>query len=36
MLCAHCIGIDIISFHYENMPIQMYWKFYNPKMKIFR
>ena len=22
--------------HYENMPIQMYWKFYNQKMKIFR
>ena len=22
--------------HYENMPIQMYWKFYIQKMKIFR
>ena len=22
--------------HYENAPIQMYWKFYNQKMKIFR
>ena len=22
--------------HYEDMPIQMYWKFYHQKMKIFR
>ena len=22
--------------HYENMPIQIYWKFYYQKMKIFR
>ena len=22
--------------HYENMPIQKYWKFYHQKMKIFR
>ena len=22
--------------HYENMPIQIYWKFYNQKMEIFR
>ena len=22
--------------HYENMPIQIYWKFYHQKMKIFR
>ena len=22
--------------HYENMPIQMYWKFSHQKMKIFR
>ena len=22
--------------HYENMPIQMYWKLYNLKRKIFR
>ena len=22
--------------HYENTPIQMYWKFYHQKMKIFR
>ena len=34
-------GMDAIlilpSFpHYENMPIQMYWKFYNQKRKIFR
>ena len=21
--------------HYENKPIQIYWKFYHPKMKIF-
>ena len=24
------------GFHYENMPIQKYWKFYHQKMKIFR
>ena len=23
-------------FHYESMPIQIYWKFYDQKMKIFR
>ena len=23
-------------FHYENMPIQIYWEFYHQKMKIFR
>ena len=23
------------SNHYENMPIQIYWKFYHQKMKIF-
>ena len=22
--------------HYENMPIQIYWKFYHQKLKIFR
>ena len=22
--------------HYENTPIQLYWKFYHQKMKIFR
>ena len=22
--------------HYENKPIQLYWKFYHQKMKIFR
>ena len=22
--------------HYENMPIQIYWKFYHQKMKIFQ
>ena len=26
----------ITSKHYENMPIQIYWKFYHQKMKIFR
>ena len=25
-----------IAYHYENMPIQIYWKFYHQKMKIFR
>ena len=25
-----------LVFHYENMPIQLYWKFYHQKMKIFR
>ena len=25
-----------ICHHYENMPIQMLWKFYHQKMKIFR
>ena len=24
------------SLHYENMHIQIYWKFYHQKMKIFR
>ena len=24
------------SYHYENTPIQIYWKFYHQKMKIFR
>ena len=28
--------IDIPLMHYENMPIQIYWKFYHQKMKIFR
>ena len=27
---------SIRSTHYENMPIQIYWKFYNLKRKIFR
>ena len=26
----------LLYHHYENMPIQIYWKFYNQKMKIFR
>ena len=25
-----------MSIFYENMPIQIYWKFYHQKMKIFR
>ena len=25
-----------LKFHYENMPIQIYWNFYHQKMKIFR
>ena len=25
-----------IVYHYENMPIQIYWNFYHQKMKIFR
>ena len=29
--------VSRISFlHYENIPIQIYWKFYHQKMKIFR
>ena len=24
------------AYHYENMPIQIYWKFYHQKMKILR
>ena len=24
------------AYHYKNMPIQIYWKFYHEKMKIFR
>ena len=24
------------TYHYENKPIQIYWKFYHQKMKIFR
>ena len=30
----HCL--PLINFtHYENTPIQIYWKFYHQKMKIF-
>ena len=25
-----------IAIHYKNMPIQIYWKFYHQKIKIFR
>ena len=43
-LCIHWAAIRIyaqpqmyqIYTHYENMPIQNYWKFYNQKSKIFR
>ena len=28
--------VAILALHYENMPIQIYWKFYNQKRKIFR
>ena len=28
--------LSILWNHYENMPIQIYRKFYHPKMKIFR
>ena len=24
------------KYHYENMPIQIYWKLYHQKMKVFR
>ena len=27
---------DYWKSHYENMPIQIYWKFYHQKMKLFR
>ena len=31
------IGQNILfPIHYENTPIQIYWKFYHQKMKIFR
>ena len=30
----HCNTANAI--HYENIPIQIYWKFYYQKMKIFR
>ena len=29
-------ALNIDFFHYENMPIQIYWKFYHQKVKIFR
>ena len=28
--------LHLIHHHYENTPIQMYWKFYDQKRKIFR
>ena len=27
---------EMLFCHYENKPIQIYWKFYHQKMKIFR
>ena len=30
------VGFSCFTLHYENMPIQIYWKFYNQKLKIFR
>ena len=27
---------NLLGRHYENMPIQIYWKFYHQKLKIFR
>ena len=27
---------DVTEIHYENMPIQIYWKFYHEKLKVFR
>ena len=34
--CNKSIVHETHHFHYENMPIQICWKFYYPKMKIFR
>ena len=31
-----CSGAQCICTHYENMPIQIYWKVYHQKMNIFR
>ena len=41
---SHCAGLNksvhmymlIWFLYYENKPIQIYWKFYQQKMKIFR
>ena len=30
------MNIYALKWHYENMPIQIYWKFYHQKMKIFQ
>ena len=27
---------EMSAYHYENKPIQIYWKFYHQKLKIFR
>ena len=29
-------GLEILSLHNANTPIQIYWKFYHHKLKIFR
>ena len=34
-LNAYSFEISAVKSHYENMPIQIYWKFYHQKMKHF-
>ena len=34
-LTFHANCLRAWNIHYENMPIQIYWKFYHQKMKIF-
>ena len=34
--CSHMAIYAFSHIHYENMPIQIYWKFYRQKMKIFQ
>ena len=36
LFCIYIKNFVTVRTHYENMPIQMYWKFYHQKMKIFR
>ena len=36
MIIAKTITFRHTNKHYENMPIQIYWKFYHQKMKVFR
>ena len=35
-ICLDKMGISFYTYHHENMPNQIYWKFYYQKMKIFR